>query len=108
VKEVIILPSEKEKAKMLFKQLKARIKKWDDLTDKELQLMLKHYPSLFPCEFKEDDVPCGYPAYVIILAKNQNKSLKFCACKVHYVRLTLALLHKGYEVKWIKRWNNAN
>jgi len=96
-----------KKAKILFKQLKAGIRKWDQLNEEELQLMLKHYPSLFPCEYKEDNIQCGYPSYVIIIAKNQNNTFKLCACKVHYVKLTLALLHKGYEVKWLKRGHNV-
>ena len=87
------------KARMLFKQIKAGIKKWQELDEEELQLMLTYYPSLFPCEYKEDGVPCGFPSYVIIVTDDN----KYCACKVHYVKLTLQLLHKGNRVKWIKK-----
>ena len=104
ITEVMVLPSNNKKAKILFKQLKAGIRKWDDLNEEELQLMLRHYPSLFPCEYFENGVQCGYPSYAIIIAEKDDKVNKICVCKKHYAKLSLSLLHKGYKVYWVKRY----
>ena len=92
------------KARMLFKKLKAGIITWDKLSDEELELMFKHYPNLFPCEYTKDSFACGEIASVIIIATKDNDTIKIPACKTHKIKLSIYYLHRGYTVRWVKRW----
>lgn len=39
----------------LFKQLKAQLITWEEMTPEQIQMMRKHYPFLFKNEFKEEN-----------------------------------------------------